>query len=102
MHIVSLPLCKGRWQPQADGGVVKVRFLLITIPQSLRDSSLYTREPLVCANILRRRSLSRSFAPSPHVVILERSEESRGATPLEDDSERERLYEHCAKPFYMC
>ena len=42
------------------------------------------------------RSLSRSFAPSPHVVILERSEESRGATPLEDDSERERLYEHGA------
>ena len=42
-HIVSLPLCKGRCQPKADGGVVKVRFSLITIPQSLRDSSLYTR-----------------------------------------------------------
>ena len=28
----------------------------------------------------------RSFAASPHAVILEQSEESRGATPLEDDT----------------
>ena len=28
----------------------------------------------------------RSFAASPHAVILERSEESRGATPFEDDT----------------
>ena len=28
----------------------------------------------------------RSFATSPHAVILEQSEESRGATPLEDDT----------------
>ena len=29
----------------------------------------------------------RSFAASPHAVILEQSEESRGATPLEDDTD---------------
>ena len=28
------PLCKGRWQPQADGGVVKAKFRRKTIPQS--------------------------------------------------------------------
>ena len=28
----------------------------------------------------------RSFAASPHAVILEQGEESRGATPLEDDT----------------
>ena len=32
----------------------------------------------------------RSFAASPHAVILEGREESRGATPLEDDTGGEK------------
>ena len=37
-------------------------------------------------------SLPRSFAMSPRVVILERSEESRGATSLEDDTAARSIY----------
>ena len=59
------PLCKGRWLAKQDGGIVKVTFYRKTIPQPaflLRYapwqvcyaniaavSSLYTREPLLCA-----------------------------------------------------
>ena len=39
------PLCKGRWLAKQDGGIVKAKPYSKTIPQSLRDSSLYTREP---------------------------------------------------------
>ena len=44
--------------------------------------------PAPC-EILRGESSSRSFATSPRAVILERSEESRGAIPLEDDNEED-------------
>ena len=37
-------------------------------------------------------SLPRSFAMSPRVVILERSEESCGATSLEDDTAERSIY----------
>ena len=43
----------------------------------------------------------RSFAATPHAVILEQGEESRGATPLEDDTDgaeegkREKRKEKC-------
>jgi len=51
------PLCKGRGDRLSGGGIVTnclncsicdcLRVYYLTIPQSLRDSSLYTREPFV-------------------------------------------------------
>ena len=41
----SLPCVKGGGTACRDGGIVKNKSYK-TIPQSLRDSSLYTREPL--------------------------------------------------------
>ena len=49
------PLCKGRWQKSLifDGGIVGGEYnfsamitVHLTIPQSLRDSPLYTREAI--------------------------------------------------------
>ena len=46
----SLPCVKGGAE-ERGGGIVKYMKSIKTIPQSLRDSSLYTREPfLFCAN----------------------------------------------------
>ena len=41
-----LPCVKGGGTACRDGGIVLFCFLFITIPQSLCDSSLYTREPI--------------------------------------------------------
>ena len=42
---LSLPCVKGGGTACRDGGIVLLCFATSTIPQSLRDSSLYTREP---------------------------------------------------------
>ena len=43
------PLCKGRWLAKQDGGIVKSKILPKNNPSvTFGDSSLYTREPLVC------------------------------------------------------
>ena len=44
---LSLPCVKGGGTACRDGGIVLLCFATSTIPQSLRDSSLYTREAFV-------------------------------------------------------
>ena len=44
------PLCKGRWLAKQDGGIVKSKILQKNNPSAAFGvSSLYTREPLICA-----------------------------------------------------
>ena len=61
MNTSALPtLCKGRDRVSGEGIVTNclncsicayLRVSLLTIPQSLRDSSLYTREPFALAHV---------------------------------------------------
>ena len=63
--------------------------IFYAIPEAFPTVDIYSYEQKVSVNHCRSQIVAirpRSFAASPHAVILERSEESRGATPLEDDT----------------